>query len=71
MNDTIVQNETILTLKHYANNVLKLQLKIKKYNSLYFDQGFYFTENQLKKINKLKKLKKKYQKSINKIIIKL
>lgn len=71
MNDTIIQKEKMETLKHYANNVLKLELKIKKYNSLYFEQGFNFTENQLTKINKFKKLKKQYQKSINQIIIKL
>ena len=71
MNDTLIPQEKLTNLKDLANRVENIKLNIKHINSLYFEQGFKFTEKQYKEIARSKRLKKEYQKRINEIIKKL
>ena len=71
MNDTILKQETLSNLKDLVSRIENIKLNLKHVNSLYFEQGFKFTELQYTEIARYKKLKKEYQKAINKIIKKL
>jgi len=71
MNATIIPQDKLSNLKDLVSRIENIKLNIKHINSLYFEQGLTFTEKQYKEIARSKRLKKKYQKSINKIIKKL
>ena len=71
MNATIIPQEKLTNLKDLVRRIENIKLNIKHINSLYFEQDLSFTENQYKEIARSKRLKKKYQKSINEIIKKL
>jgi hypothetical protein len=63
-----ISENTIQLLKIIVENIEEINCLNKNYNKLFILQGFNLTDEELAERKKYKKLKKKYQKRINKII---
>ena len=66
-----IKNTTLTEMKILVSNIEKCDTIIGQMKNLYIMQGFKLQEFQILEEIKTKKLKKKYQKRINKIIKKL
>jgi hypothetical protein len=63
-----IKKETLNNLKMLVSNIEKLNLLNKNFDELFILKNWKLTDGQLAERVKYKKLKKKYQKQINKII---
>jgi len=69
MNGTIIETETLITLKAYIELISINKEELKRFDNVYFiNQNFRFTDAQLLRIKELKKANRKYQKEINETI---
>lgn len=62
------KNQKLTNMKMLVSNIENCEVIIKQIKNLYIIQGFRLEEYQILEEIKIKKLKKKYQKKINKII---
>ena len=63
-----IANQTLTELKNLVSNIEKCDTILRQMKNLFIMQGFKLEEYQILEEIKTKKLKKKYQKQINKII---
>jgi len=71
MNNTVIPQEKLTNLKELVNRIEKLEIDLKLVKNKYIDSVFkvnFFTEEDIKKEKRYKKVKKEYQKKINEII---
>ena len=69
MNGTIIETETLITIKAYIELISINKEELKRFDNVYFiNQNFRFTDEQLLRIKELKKANRKYQKEINETI---
>ena len=66
-----IKKETLTEMKILVSNIEKIDCLQRTYNTLFVMQGWKLDDEQLTDRIAIKKLKKKYQKRINKIIKKL
>ncbi len=63
-----IKNKTLTKMKILVSNIAKIDRLQRTYDTLFVSQGYSLNTVQLADRMKKKKLKKKYQKQINKII---
>lgn len=71
MNNIVMPQEKLNNLKELVSRVEKLEIDLKLVKNKYIDSVFkvnFFTEEDIKKEKRYKKVKKEYQKKINEII---
>lgn len=71
MNNTVITQEKLTNLKDLVSRIEKLEIDLKYLKNKYIDSVFkanFFTEEDIKKEKRYKKVKKEYQKRINEII---
>ena len=71
MNNTVITQEKLTNLKDLVSRIEKLEIDLKCIKNKYIDsvfKAYIFTEEDIKKEKRYKKVKKEYQKRINEII---
>jgi len=71
MNNTVITQEKLTNLKDLVSRIEKLEIDLKLLKNKYIDsvfKAYIFTEEDIKKEKRYKKVKKEYQKRINEII---
>jgi hypothetical protein len=66
-----IKKETLTEMKILVSNIEKIDCLQRTYDNLFIMQGWNLYPEQIEDRIRIKKLKKKYQKRINKIIKKL